>query len=148
VFLEVLWASLVRPRVGGYAPYHSPVSLLVGSDPSCKVQIGQILILTMLRYRPALIRQFRAIHSTSIRARDVFDPNNVDRPSDDVDVCIVGGGPAGLSAAIRLKQLEKESGKEIRVVVLEKGAEVGKSFSHNWYFHSSGRSRFPMVYDI
>ena len=49
----------------------------------------------------------------------------MERPSDEVDVCIVGAGPAGLSAAIRLKQLEQESGKEIRVVVLEKGPEVG-----------------------
>ena len=38
---------------------------------------------------------------------------------------IVGAGPAGLSAAIRLKQLAAESGKEISVVVLEKGSEVG-----------------------
>jgi electron-transferring-flavoprotein dehydrogenase len=43
-----------------------------------------------------------------------------------VDVCIVGGGPAGLSAAIRLKQLEQERGKEVRVVVIEKGSEIGK----------------------
>jgi electron-transferring-flavoprotein dehydrogenase len=41
-------------------------------------------------------------------------------------VVIVGAGPAGLSAAIRLKQLADKEGREIRVVVLEKGAEVGK----------------------
>ncbi len=41
------------------------------------------------------------------------------------DVLIVGAGPAGLAAAIRLKQLAIESGKEISVCVLEKGAEVG-----------------------
>lgn len=47
-----------------------------------------------------------------------------------MDVCIVGGGPAGLSAAIRLKQLEQErGGDELRVVVLEKGGEVGKSYT-------------------
>ena len=51
----------------------------------------------------------------------------VERAEDDVDVCIVGGGPAGLCAAIRLKQLEAEQGREIRVVVLEKGGEVGAS---------------------
>ena len=41
------------------------------------------------------------------------------------DVVIVGAGPAGLSAAIRLRQLAQESGKEVTVCVLEKGSEVG-----------------------
>ncbi|KRB81062.1 electron transfer flavoprotein-ubiquinone oxidoreductase [Noviherbaspirillum sp. Root189] len=40
-------------------------------------------------------------------------------------VVIVGGGPAGLSAAIRLKQLAAEQGREVSVCVLEKGSEVG-----------------------
>ncbi|KNZ75966.1 putative electron transfer flavoprotein-ubiquinone oxidoreductase, mitochondrial [Termitomyces sp. J132] len=73
----------------------------------------------MLRPRLA-----RLIHS-SVPRRALFDPKNVERAEDDVDVCIVGGGPAGLSAAIRLKQLERDRGNEIRVVVLEKGSEAG-----------------------
>ena len=41
------------------------------------------------------------------------------------DVVIVGAGPAGLSAAIRLKQLAAEGGQELSVCILEKGSEVG-----------------------
>jgi electron-transferring-flavoprotein dehydrogenase len=41
------------------------------------------------------------------------------------DVVIVGAGPAGLAAAIRLKQCAAEAGREVSVVVLEKGSEVG-----------------------
>jgi electron-transferring-flavoprotein dehydrogenase len=67
----------------------------------------------------------RLLHRSAARRNDAFDLSAVERASDEVDVCIVGAGPAGLSAAIRLKQLEQEKGKEIRVVVLEKGSEVG-----------------------
>ena len=49
---------------------------------------------------------------------------NVQRESMEVDV-IVGAGPSGLSAAIRLKQLAAEKGQDIHVTVLEKGSEVG-----------------------
>lgn len=55
-----------------------------------------------------------------------FDPNSIERESDQVDVCIVGAGPAGLSAAIRLKQLANEAGNEdFRVLVLEKAGDIG-----------------------
>src|SRR3954471_12880769 len=48
-----------------------------------------------------------------------------ERESMPYDVVIVGAGPAGLGAAIRLKQLAAEAGTELAVCVLEKGSEVG-----------------------
>jgi hypothetical protein len=53
------------------------------------------------------------------------------------DVCIVGAGPAGLSAAIRLKQLAKEENREVSVAVLEKGSDIGELSADRLFFHTA-----------
>lgn len=80
--------------------------------------------------RVPIAAQSRFFASTTRRrlaeVNDSFDPNSIERESDEVDVCIVGGGPAGLAAAIRLKQLANEAGNdEFRVLLLEKSGELG-----------------------
>ena len=64
--------------------------------------------------------------------------SQIERETMEVDVVIVGAGPAGLSAAIRLKQL---GGDDVNVVVLEKGSEVGAHILSGAVIDPSGLSK-------
>ncbi|KAK9243983.1 hypothetical protein V1506DRAFT_523164 [Lipomyces tetrasporus] len=79
--------------------------------------------------RPTNARFERTYRTTACRRNNLSEDDRRmlqgAREEDEADVVIVGGGPAGLAAAIRLKQLEQEKGKEVRVVLLEKASDMG-----------------------
>ena len=54
-----------------------------------------------------------------------FFSQEIERESLDYDVLIVGAGPAGLSSAIKLKQLCQEHDEDLEIAVIEKGSHVG-----------------------
>ncbi|KAF8171427.1 hypothetical protein K438DRAFT_1852802, partial [Mycena galopus ATCC 62051] len=78
--------------------------------------------------RPRLPRRStRALHASAsarLVSCTLYGLTSEPREEEAVDACIVGGGPAGLSAAIHLEQLELDTRNEVRVVVLGRAGDM------------------------
>ncbi|EIF46188.1 electron transfer flavoprotein-ubiquinone mitochondrial precursor [Brettanomyces bruxellensis AWRI1499] len=114
--------AAIRPAVGGIKS--ASANFMTVETSRCLTQNRSFL---SARFQP--VRTFTTTRSKLAEVafekltEDQKETLTEERAIDNVDVCIVGAGPAGLATAIKLKQLDEDG--DLRVIVLEKGPEVG-----------------------
>lgn len=90
--------------------------------PRVRLHGGRAFARGLASLQPRLTTHYKKLD----RSKDSrWEGIDMERAVDQTDVLIVGGGPAGLSAAIKLKQLSAAAGKDYRVTVIEKAGTPG-----------------------
>jgi len=111
--------SPIGSAVPSSAHYHSMASpsAVGGTNSSAKWDLSASLCVKDTR----TVNSLPSVRFFSDDGAEEDDPLTAPREAMPFDVLIVGGGPAGLAASIRIKQLCAEKGKDLSVCIVEKG---------------------------
>lgn len=117
-----------------FSKQRSPVRINLSKNPkplssrsfSLRAQRGNFASSTRMQSFNSIKRGMRFVRPNPSSFNQKRHCSTGEAMSDEVDFLVVGGGPSGLSSAIKLKQLAQQKNKEIRVCLIEKGPEIGK----------------------